>query len=74
MVVFGQSLGDVDDHLIEAMRRWHDRTIAISLMPGTEAEIRRRKASYIRVLPEARLIFFDATSHPLGDPALRVTV
>jgi hypothetical protein len=66
-VVFGSSLGETDRHLLQAMRQWGGRTIAIGLRPGSaEAVIIERKARLCRELPDAALTFFDASTFPLG--------
>lgn len=72
MVVFGHSLSDSDMHIVEAMQKWEGRRIAISLLPDTEPNIRSKQASLVAKLPRAHLYFFDATTHPLGSPDLRV--
>lgn len=73
LVVFGQSLDfDSDGHLVWAMRNWGQRTIAISILPGAPGVIKDAKLRYLRLLPAADVEFFDALTHPLGDPALQV--
>ncbi len=72
LVVFGHSLAPQDDHLLEPLRRWRKRQIAIAILPATPQEIVSRKASYIERLPDAELSFFDATTHPLGSEDLKV--
>lgn len=70
IVVFGHALGDSDIHIAKALNR--HLPIAISLLPGTPEEIKERQAHYEQRLPRARLHFFDATTHPLGDSSLRI--
>lgn len=72
IVVFGHSLSDSDMHIVDAMRKWDDRRIAISLLPDTTINIRTKQASLVAKFPNARLYFFDATTHPLGSPTQRV--
>jgi hypothetical protein len=67
LVVFGHSLGEQDDHLLPAIDQ-RLRRVAVSVMPGEEAGVIRKKAELKERLPHARLSFFDATSHPLGAP------
>ncbi len=73
LVVFGQSLSTSDMHIVNAMKKWRDRRIAIALLPDTQTNIRQKQASLIAQLPEALLYFFDATTHPLGSPGQKVT-
>ena len=68
LVVFGHSLGEADAHIVEAMRSWGSRPIAISVRRTSDDEIVGQKAWYRRSLPAAELVFFDAASHPLGSP------
>ena len=66
LVIFGHSLGESDNHLIQAMRRWGERNIAISMRQGDSNSIRTRQAKLVEALPKAELLFFDAETHPLG--------
>jgi hypothetical protein len=73
MVVFGHSLGEEDHHLVRALSTSAVPTLAISMRhSGTADEIASMHAVNAR-FPETELLFFDSESHPLGDPALRVT-
>lgn len=72
LVVFGHSLGASDAHLVRVMQQWGDRPIAISIRPAEPHELRARMAPFVHSLPRAGLTFFDASTHPLGHPALRV--
>jgi hypothetical protein len=74
MVVFGHSLSDSDMHIVEAMKRGRDRRMAISLLPDTAPNVRSRQASLLAKLPEAKLYFFDSTTHPLGCADQKVTI
>jgi hypothetical protein len=71
LVIFGHSLGVADQHLLRALNA-EPRLIAISLRRGAPAALTARKAMLHETLPKATLIFFDAATHPLGDPGLRV--
>lgn len=73
LVIFGHSLGDSDAHLLTAMRKWRRRPIAISVYPSTPEETVATKARIMRELPEADILFFDATTHPLGKSDLKIT-
>lgn len=74
LVIFGHSLSESDQHLIDAMKRWRNRIIAFSMRRQTADanNIIERKARIQRQLPEAQIFFFDAETHPLGDPELKV--
>ncbi|HVC77537.1 MAG TPA: DUF4917 family protein [Candidatus Micrarchaeaceae archaeon] len=75
LVVFGHGLGNSDQHLVNAMKHWSRLTvpqIAISMQPDTPQNIVARKATLQQALPKMKLLFFDSTTHPLGDPTLKV--
>lgn len=72
LVVFGHRLDETDAHLVEAMKKWGPREIAVSMRRGSPHDILRRKATLQKKLPQARLHFFNAETHPLGSSALRV--
>jgi hypothetical protein len=73
LVVFGHSLDfNSDGHLVQAMREWGKRTIAISILPGAAGVVKDAKLKYLRLFPAAKLEFFDARTHPLGEPALQM--
>jgi len=77
-----------DQHILDALARgekrsyWIDmrekrshapRRVAISMPSGTSSyQVIHEKAQLIRALPNLDLVFFDAATHPLGDPALAV--
>lgn len=70
--MFGQSLGEFDRHLIEAVRQVETRRLAISIRPGPNEEIIGKKAHYIELFPRADIRFFNSQSHPLGSLTLNV--
>jgi hypothetical protein len=70
LVIFGHSLGEGDAHLVSAMRRWGRRRIGISVRQADESTLNDVTAYYRSRLPDADLVFFDAATHPLGDPIL----
>jgi hypothetical protein len=73
LVVFGHSLGESDSHLVEAIKGWGPATIAVSMRPGAPAaEVIAAKAVLQKQLPDADLLFFDSTTHPLGAVTLEV--
>jgi hypothetical protein len=73
VVVFGSSLGLQDDHLLDALNEHPERPIAVSVLPGSRRHVAARQADVYARLETDELRFFDATSHPLGDPALKVS-
>jgi len=72
VVVFGSGLSVHDAHLAEALSRNPGRPIAVSMLPGTRRELRAKQADVYGRLNTESLLFFDATTHPLGNPALAV--
>jgi hypothetical protein len=54
------------------MRRWRYARIGVSIYPTASHEIIAYKANLQKRLPEAELLFFDSTTHPLGSTALRI--
>lgn len=73
VVVFGSGLSEHDAHLAEALSRNRRRPVAVSMLPGPKKELRARQADIYGRLDAEPLLFYDATTHPLGDPALSVT-
>jgi hypothetical protein len=73
LVVFGSSLGSQDDHLLDALNEHPQRAIAVSLLPKTRRALAARQADVYARLETDELWFFDATTHPLGYPSLRVS-
>lgn len=70
LVVFGLSLRDEDAHLVSALNARPKRPVAVGLRPRSRTENRRRQAHVRKLLDVDEIYFFDATTHPLGDPAL----
>jgi hypothetical protein len=72
-VVFGSALGFEDAHISDALSENAKRTIAVSMLPGesTANLLARQMEIYGRVEVD-ELVFFDATTHPLGVPGLKV--
>lgn len=75
LLVFGHSLGEQDEHLIEAIRANPDRRVAISMHAKNKGpwDLEERQAQIRKRLGMERVCFYDAESHPLGDPGLRVS-
>jgi hypothetical protein len=72
LVVFGHSLSEQDEHLVVPMRSWRANPVAISLRPGDDEDriIQQKDRLRSRLSPMRDIVFFDATTHPLGDPDL----
>jgi len=72
LVVFGHSLSVSDRHIVDAINTWGNRTIAISMLPDTDRNIRTAKAQLLGRMPEIEVYFYNALTHPLGSPDLKV--
>jgi len=72
MVIFGWSFGAQDDHITDAINKSFRRRIAISMRPSTLKRMRRHQADLIARLDRHEVVFFDAASHPIGDPHLTI--
>lgn len=74
LCIFGHSLSAQDQHLIQALQKAELKTLAISIYPHNPLFITQQKQHYASLFAEQQveLRFFDALSHPLGDPALRI--
>jgi Domain of unknown function (DUF4917) len=72
LVIFGHSLGDQDDHLVRPMQSWRGNPVAISMRPHENEErvIQAQDRYRSRLSPMKDVVFFDATTHPLGDADL----
>jgi len=71
VVLFGTSL-ETDGHLVEVVKSWGDVRLAVSVFGQDDAQ-RIAYCGRIRSLfPNACLVFYDATTHPLGTSDLRV--
>lgn len=71
MVVFGNGLGAQDAHLAAAIGAHSDRRVAVALRPDEPLKVVAKKTALLMALPAVEIRFFDATTHPLGDPALQ---
>jgi Domain of unknown function (DUF4917) len=72
VVVFGSRLGESDNHLIDALNEYPLRAVAVSMLPtASKRELARMQSDIYGRLDSETLLFFDATTHPLGDPRLR---
>ena len=74
-VVFGSALGAEDAHIAAALSENPERAVAVSMLPeGAKADCLARQMEIYGRLEVNELIFFDATTHPLGAAGLRVEV
>lgn len=72
-VVFGHALSPQDQHIINALNTGAKRKIAVSIFPsGSEHAIIAEKARVQNLLTNHDVVFFDSTTHPLGDPDLQI--
>jgi hypothetical protein len=76
LVVFGHGGGAQDNHLLAPLRariakakekEWPLPQIAVSIVPRSSEHIVERKRHFQGALHD-EVVFFDATSHPLGAP------
>jgi hypothetical protein len=76
LCVFGHKLNAEDAHLIEALRLARPAFLAVGIFPLSDAWVVSQKRHYATLFADwpNELVFFDATSHPLGLPALTVPV
>ncbi len=77
LCLFGQHLDASDQHLLEAIRQARPAHLSIAIRPLSEASIINQKQHFMQRfadLPGTPVHFFDAASHPLGNPALAVAV
>ena len=74
LCIFGHSLSAQDQHLTQALQQAAVKTLAISIYPHNPLFVAQQKQHYASLFAEQQveLRFFDALSHPLGDPALRI--
>jgi len=55
---------------VDALNEHPDRPVAVSMRPGTRRELAPKQIDIFGRLETDDLIFYDATSHPLGSPEL----
>lgn len=66
-VVFGHSLSEQDQHIIEALGHGPRRQIAVSVYPDADPrELDHEAARIKKVLGSHEVVLFDSTTHPLG--------
>jgi Domain of unknown function (DUF4917) len=69
LVVFGHSLSDQDRHLVDILRTSR-RPIALSLRQAEPEALLAKKNELRGRLHQTGILFFDAATHPLGNPDL----
>src|ERR1700712_2870753 len=76
LCIFGHQLGKQDRHILHAVLQARPSTLAISILPRSEAFIQHQKRHYSALFEGQNigLEFFDATTHPLGNQQLSVPV
>lgn len=74
LVVFGSSLSEHDAHLAEALSEHPDRPVAISMLPAPKRELLAQQVDICGRLGANPLLFYDATTHPVGNRAFSVPV
>ena len=68
LCIFGHSLSEQDQHLIDALRLAPLKTLCIAIYPRSEAFIRFQKNHYTALFADKKLAlrFFNSKTHPLG--------
>jgi hypothetical protein len=76
LCIFGHNLAAQDQHLVKALLQAGLKTLAISIYPHNPLFIAQQKQHYATLFADQKveLHFFDALSHPLGHPDLRVAI
>jgi hypothetical protein len=71
LVIFGHGLGEADDHIVRAINSWGQIQVAVSVRSDADHVVRQRKQWIAQRLPHADIWFYDADTHPLGQPNVR---
>jgi len=76
LCLFGHSLSEQDQHLINALRQAPLKTLCISIYPRSEAFIRFQKNHYAALFADKKLTlrFYNSKTHPLGSTKHSVPV
>ena len=76
LCLFGHSLSEQDQHLINALRQAPLKTLCISIYPRSEAFIRFQKNHYAALFADKKLTlrFYNSKTHPLGSSKHSVPV
>ncbi len=70
LVVFGSALAEQDMHLIKAINENPDRPVAVSMRRAGRKALLAKQGEIRGRLTAHELHFYDAATHPLGDPGL----
>jgi hypothetical protein len=73
LVVFGSSLSEQDRHIADALNEFPERPVAVSMLPGDRRAVATAQLEIYGRLRAETLLFYDATTHPLGSSDLRVS-
>jgi hypothetical protein len=71
-VVFGSSLSEQDQHIVDALNEFPARPVAVSMLPGTRPNVAAKQHEIYGRMKAETLLFYDATTHPLGASSLTV--
>jgi hypothetical protein len=71
LVVFGSSLSEHDRHIADALNEFPTRAVAVSMLPGSRRDVATAQLEVYGRLRAEPLLFYDATTHPLGAARLR---
>jgi hypothetical protein len=72
-VAFGCGLGPEDAHIADALSERPGKSVAVSMMPDTKAALLAKQTEIHGRVEVDQLLFFDATTHPLGRPELKIS-
>jgi hypothetical protein len=72
VVVFGSCLSEQDAHLTDALSEHPERPVAVSMLPRPKKDLLAQQVDICGRLEVESILFYDATTHPLGNAALRV--
>ena len=65
-MIFGHSLSEQDQHLIDAINTNRKRPLAVSVADKGASANRRRMLEVHRYFPDSEIYFFNALRSPLG--------
>jgi hypothetical protein len=74
VAIFGHSLNALQDqHILDAINAGPKRNVAVSIYPsGNPQHVIAEKVRIQQALHPHKVYFFDSTTHPLGDSALKI--
>ena len=70
VVVFGHALGPSDTHLVSALNASKPCKLAVAICRGSSDDVIQAKASILQKFPRLDVVYFDASTHPLGKATL----